>query len=98
MTAAEAQAFKRACACFGLGRYLYDLAGSWVDLDEKKQILSKPKFPEWALPKRKSNRGTPGGSTNQNVPGGGPTESGSLDAGAQRDHGPKEASPLFLAE
>jgi hypothetical protein len=26
-TAAEAQAFKRACACFGLGRYLYDLEG-----------------------------------------------------------------------
>src|SRR6059036_3703070 len=24
-TRAEAQAFKRACACFGLGRYLYDL-------------------------------------------------------------------------
>ena len=31
-TAAEAQAFKRACACFGLGRYLYDLEGGWVDL------------------------------------------------------------------
>jgi hypothetical protein len=83
-TAAEAQAFKRACACFGLGRYLYDLAGSWVDLDEKKQSLSKPKFPEWALPKRKSNRGTPGGSTNQNVSGGGPAESGSLDITAIR--------------
>ena len=61
-TAAEAQAFKRACACFGLGRYLYDLAGSWVDLDEKKQPLSRPKLPEWALPKRKSNGRTPGGS------------------------------------
>ena len=30
-TAAEAQAFKRACSCFGLGRYLYDLDGQWVD-------------------------------------------------------------------
>jgi len=30
-TAAEAQAFKRACSCFGLGRYLYDLEGQWVD-------------------------------------------------------------------
>jgi hypothetical protein len=55
-----------------------------VDLDEKKQTLSKPKFPEWALPKRKSNRGTPGGSTNQNVSGGGPAESGSLDITAIR--------------
>jgi hypothetical protein len=27
-TAAEAQAFKRACSCFGLGRYLYDLEGA----------------------------------------------------------------------
>ena len=54
-TAAEAQAFKRACSCFGLGRYLYDLAGSWVDLDEKKQPVSRPKLPEWALPKRKSS-------------------------------------------
>src|SRR5579872_6907049 len=25
MTSADAQAFKRACACFGLGRYFYDL-------------------------------------------------------------------------
>ena len=33
-TRAEAQAFKRACACFGLGRYLYDLDKTWVDLDQ----------------------------------------------------------------
>ena len=36
-TAAEAQAFKRACSCFGLGRYLYDLEGQWMDLDEHKR-------------------------------------------------------------
>jgi len=30
-TSAEAQAFKRACACFGLGRYLYYFDGAWVD-------------------------------------------------------------------
>jgi hypothetical protein len=29
-TAAEAQAFKRACACFGLGRYLYYFTGIWI--------------------------------------------------------------------
>jgi len=40
-TSAEAQAFKRACSCFGLGRYLYDLGGNWVDLDERKQPLSR---------------------------------------------------------
>jgi hypothetical protein len=53
-TAAEAQAFKRACSCFGLGRYLYDLEGTWVDLDERKQPKSTPKLPVWALPKRKA--------------------------------------------
>ena len=30
-TAAEAQSFKRAAACFGLGRYLYYFTGTWVD-------------------------------------------------------------------
>jgi hypothetical protein len=56
-TAAEAQAFKRACSCFGLGRYLYDLEGQWVDLDEKKRPLETPKLPDWARPKRQENRG-----------------------------------------
>ena len=32
-TVAEAQAFKRACAMFSLGRYLYDLPSVWVDFD-----------------------------------------------------------------
>jgi hypothetical protein len=37
-TTAKAQAFKRACASFGLGRYLYDLPKVWVDFDEDKGI------------------------------------------------------------
>jgi hypothetical protein len=78
-TAAEAQSFKRACACFGLGRYLYDLAGNWVDLDEKKQPVSRPKLPDWALPKRKSNGGTPGGTTHPKDAGVQPDGSVSLD-------------------
>lgn len=32
-TAAESQAFKRACAMFGLGRYLYSLPALWVEFD-----------------------------------------------------------------
>lgn len=60
-TSAEAQAFKRACSCFGLGRYLYDLCGNWVDLDDRRQPLSRPRLPDWALPKRK-----PGVTTSQN--------------------------------
>ena len=35
MTSAEAQAFKRACSCFGLGRYFYDFDAPWVDIDDK---------------------------------------------------------------
>jgi hypothetical protein len=60
-TSAEAQAFKRACSCFGLGRYLYDLGGNWVDLDDRRQPLSRPRLPDWALPKRK-----PGVTARQN--------------------------------
>ena len=51
MTSAEAQAFKRACSCFGLGRYFYDFAEMWVDVDEHKQPKSIPTLPSWALPK-----------------------------------------------
>jgi hypothetical protein len=32
-TSAEAQAFKRACAMFGLGRYLYSFPSGWVEFD-----------------------------------------------------------------
>jgi len=49
-TRAEAQAFKRACACFGLGRYLYDLDKTWVDLDHSNRPVYTPNLPEWALP------------------------------------------------
>lgn len=34
-TSAEAQAFKRACAMFGLGRYLYQFPTVWVEYDGK---------------------------------------------------------------
>jgi hypothetical protein len=49
-TRAEAQAFKRACACFGLGRYLYDLDKTWVDLDQYNRPVRTPSLPDWALP------------------------------------------------
>jgi len=51
MTAAEAQAFKRACSCFGLGRYLYNFTEMWVPLNENRQPVEFPKLPHWALPK-----------------------------------------------
>jgi len=49
-TIAEAQAFKRACSCFGLGRYLYYFTGTWVDLDERKRPKTIPKLDGWATP------------------------------------------------
>lgn len=49
-TSAEAQAFKRSCACYGLGRYLYHFDGVWVDLDDRKRPKSAPKLPGWATP------------------------------------------------
>jgi hypothetical protein len=44
MTSAEAQAFKRACSCFGLGRYFYDIVEQWVELDEHKRPKQTPKL------------------------------------------------------
>ena len=50
-TSAEAQAFKRTCAFFGLGAYLYYFfEGVWVDLDNSEQPLSLPTLPAWATP------------------------------------------------
>lgn len=43
-TSAEAQAFKRACTKFGLGRYLYALPTQWVDYDAStKQLTQTPR-------------------------------------------------------
>ncbi len=50
MTRAEAQAFKRACSCFGLGRYFYEFEEMWVDLNKYGQPLRLPVLPKWALP------------------------------------------------
>ncbi len=50
-TSAEAQAFKRACSKFGLGRFLYDLPSPWVSYDpEKKCPLETPQLAAPAQP------------------------------------------------
>jgi hypothetical protein len=51
LTGAEAQAFKRALSCFGLGRYLYDMDGEWIELDQHGVPKKVPKLPRWATPK-----------------------------------------------
>src|SRR5437763_2559320 len=57
-TSAEAQAFKRACSCFGLGRYLYSFGNLWVDLDERGRPTEAPQLIGWATPEgwRKGQR------------------------------------------
>src|ERR1700758_5006497 len=67
MTASEAQAFKRAASCFGLGRYLYNLSEVWGPLNEHRQPIEYPRLPEWALPKipagrRENEPGSPRGT------------------------------------
>ncbi len=50
-TVAEAQAFKRACSKFGLGRYLYDLPVVWVGYDQNSRRLTEtPSVPERFCP------------------------------------------------
>jgi hypothetical protein len=36
------QAFKRACAAFGLGRYRYNLPKPWVDEDQSRRQIKDP--------------------------------------------------------
>src|SRR6266436_2007640 len=73
-TSAEAQSFKRACACLGLGRYLYYFTGTWVDLDERKRPKTVPQLAGWATPAgwleglRPGNSGRPSASTQNSHP------------------------------
>jgi hypothetical protein len=46
----DAQALKRACSCFGLGRCLYRFGETRVRLNSRGEPLAIPILPEWALP------------------------------------------------
>lgn len=82
MTSAEAQAFKRACSCFGLGRYFYSFAETWVELDEYRQPRELPAFPSWALPEQERHLAAQNGSGEKgNGNGIKPEHGGSLDPG-----------------
>jgi hypothetical protein len=41
-TSATMQAFKRACAAFGMGRYLYSLPQPWCDYDSARKRFADP--------------------------------------------------------
>ena len=108
VTSADAQAFKRACSCFGLGRYFYDVPAIWVDLDQNRQPAKTPVLSAWALPEnwRKGMRPrarNSDGDPRAEVQGKGPKEGndgGQKKAISRRDngnngesgHGPAEKS------
>jgi hypothetical protein len=86
-TAAEAQAFKRASACFGLGRYLYYFTGTWVDLDDRKRPKSVPQLAGWATPAGwlEGQRPSCTGNAKQSAP-------GATGNGSNGQHNGKDAS------
>ncbi len=95
-TAAEAQAFKRACSCFGLGRYLYYFSGIWVDLDERKRPKSIPKLFGWATPQGWREGQRPGMETNTTLSN--PVPSGIAETKLTphgRDVSPEDASAFL---
>ncbi len=50
-TSAEAQAFKRACSKFGLGRYLYNVPALWVGYDKgSRRLTETPALPKEFYP------------------------------------------------
>ena len=86
MTSADAQAFKRACSCFGLGRYFYDIPAVWVDLDQNRQPLRTPALSAWALPENWRKGMRPSGKSGNGK--GNPTNQGiGSNGGRNGNHG-----------
>src|SRR5215472_9780630 len=77
MTSAEAQAFKRACSCFGLGRYFYDFDAPWVDMDDKGRPKKTPVLASWMVPENWRKGQRPSGKAAASSPRAGQTSSGS---------------------
>jgi hypothetical protein len=54
LKAAFSDSLKRVAVHLGIGRYLYRLPRQWADYDpQKRQFVSPPRLPTWALPRRK---------------------------------------------
>lgn len=51
-TSAQAQAFKRACSAFGLGRYLYNLPDVWCAYDPDRKRIVNPQRAAWEMYKK----------------------------------------------
>jgi hypothetical protein len=92
MTSADAQAFKRACSCFGLGRYFYDFPAIWVDLDQNRQPVRAPMLSAWALPENWRKGMRPPGKNGTGNAGTGSQGAGPNGAG-NGNHGQAAARP-----
>ena len=92
MTSADAQAFKRACSCFGLGRYFYDFPAIWVDLDQNRQPARAPMLSAWALPENWRKGMRPPGKNGTENAGTGSQGAGPNGAG-NGNHGQAAARP-----
>ena len=77
MTSAEAQAFKRACSCFGLGRYFYDFDAPRVDIDDKGRPKKSPPLAPWIVPENWRKGQWPSGRAAASLQQAGQTTSGS---------------------
>ena len=90
MTSADAQAFKRACSCFGLGRYFYHFVAPWVDLDQNRQPVKTPPLPAWSIPEnwRKGMRPERNNGTSSGV-GNGSNHNGGAQSGNGNGQKPK---------
>ena len=92
LTAAEAQAFKRAAVCFGLGRYLYYFSGTWVDLDEHKRPKTVPQLAGWATPAGWRQGLRPRGATEKSPE---RATAGNGSNGQHNSHGPGASGDLL---
>jgi hypothetical protein len=86
VTSADAQAFKRACSCFGLGRYFYDIPAIWVDLDQHRQPVRTPALSAWALPENWRKGMRPSGKNGNGGVNGSNNGRGSNDATSSKSH------------
>jgi len=92
MTSADAQAFKRACSCFGLGRYFYDFPATWVDLDQNRQPARTPMLSAWALPEN-WRKGMRPPSRNGNRKAGAGSQTGRPNGASNGNNGQAPARP-----
>lgn len=68
-TVAEAQAFKRSAAMFGLGRYLYNLPSGWAEYDpQSRKFTDKAKAQLTQMLVQHYRRATGSETTSQNAP------------------------------